>query len=61
MRWTEFWTGIGNFFELCFKLMRKLGHLPNLFFWSVVVFLLAYWAYNITRFKKEARQNGTLE
>lgn len=59
--WTDIFNGIGDFCtNTMFPCMRSLGHKPNLLFGGIVVFLLFFWMYKITRYNKEADQKGTL-
>jgi len=59
--WTDIFEGIGVFFEWIFKGMRVLGHGPNVIIWILIVGILAYWTMRLSRYKKEARRNGTVE
>ena len=41
--------------------MPKLGNMPNLFFWLVIVSLVITWLRMQSKFNKEAKEKGTLE
>jgi hypothetical protein len=41
--------------------MRVLGQSPNLIIWIMIIGILAYWILRLTRYKKEAARNGTIE
>ncbi|MFO0323098.1 MAG: hypothetical protein ACK504_11810 [Bacteroidota bacterium] len=57
---TDVFYAIGDFSQWIFKGMKVLGHLPNIFFWSIILILLAYWTNQILKQTKEADKNGTL-
>lgn len=57
--WTDIFEGIGSCFEMCFKGMRMLGQIPNVFMGGFIVSLLAFWCFRIYKQKKEAERNGT--
>lgn len=59
--WTDVFVGIGDCFEMLFKGMRSLGHIPNVLMASFVISLLAYWCVKIVKQKKEAARNGTYQ
>lgn len=59
--WTDIFEGIGVFFEWIFKGMRVLGHGPNVIIWILIIGILAYWIMRLSRYRKEARRNGTVE
>ncbi|MBA3664713.1 MAG: hypothetical protein H0W61_10970 [Bacteroidetes bacterium] len=59
--WTDIFEGIGTFFQWCFKGMRVMGHGPNVVIWILIIGTLAYWILRLTKFKKEAKRNGTIE
>jgi hypothetical protein len=59
--WTDIFVGLGDLFQWFFKIMRPLGHLPNVLISLAIIFLLAYWSKKIIDFKNESRRNGTLE
>lgn len=59
--WTDIFYGIGDFFQFLFKGMRALGHIPNVIIWCLILFGLVYWTLRLSRFKKEAQRNGTIE
>ncbi len=59
--WTDIFEGTGEFFQWIFKGMRVLGQSPNLIIWIMIIGILTYWILRLTRFKKEAARNGTIE
>jgi hypothetical protein len=61
MTWTTFWTGIGNMFEWCFKVIKHLGNKPNAILWVLIFFLLCFWVMKMMKQNKEAARNGTLK
>lgn len=58
--WTDVFYKTGDFFQSIFKGMRHLGQLPNVIFGLVIVGLIFYWPYKISKQNKEADRNGTL-
>jgi len=60
MTWTDFWTGIGNFFTTTFKLMEPIGNSLNYPLWVLIFCLLVFWISQIIKQNKEADRNGTL-
>ena len=61
MTWTHIFNGIGHFCQWTFKIMPKLGNMPNLFFWLIIVGLVVTWLRMQSKFNKEAKERGTLE
>ena len=59
--WTDIFEGTGVFFQWIFKGMRVLGQSQNLIIWIMIIGILAYWILRLTRYKKEAARNGTIE
>ncbi|MCX8080570.1 MAG: hypothetical protein N3F09_04955 [Bacteroidia bacterium] len=59
--WTDIFLGIGEFFEWTFKIIKALGHFPNVLISITIIGLMAYWSKKIIDFKKESQRNGTLE
>jgi hypothetical protein len=59
--WTDIFEGTATFFQWCFKAMRVLGQGPNVIIWILIVGVLAYWTLRLSRYKKEAQRNGTIE
>ncbi len=59
--WTDIFEGTGAFFQWCFKGMRALGQGPNVVIWILIIGAIAYWSMRISRYKKEAQRNGTIE
>lgn len=59
--WTDIFEGIGCFFQWIFRGMRVFGQVPNVIIWILIVGILAYWCMRLSRYKKEAHRNGTIE
>ena len=59
--WTDIFEGTGVFFQWIFKGMRVLCQRPNLIIWIMIIGILAYCILRLTRYKKEASRNGTIE
>lgn len=59
--WTDIFEGIGTFSQWVFKGMRMLGHGPNVIIWILIIGVLTYWTLRLSRYKKEAQRNGTIE
>jgi hypothetical protein len=59
--WTDVFNAIGDFFLWFFKGMKVLGHGPNVIIWILILTALGYWTFRLTRYKKQAKRNGTIE
>ncbi|MES2679606.1 MAG: hypothetical protein V4635_06960 [Bacteroidota bacterium] len=59
--WTDIFEGTGTFFQWIFKGMRVLGHGPNVIIWILVIGGIFYWTMRLSRYRKEAQRNSTLE
>jgi len=59
--WTDVFEGTGTFFQWIFKGMRVLGHGPNVIIWLLIIGVLVYWTMRLSRYRKEAERNGTIE
>jgi len=59
--WTDVFYAIGDFFQWIFKGMRAMGQIPNILIWAVIIGLIFYWPYHISKQNKEAEKNGTLK
>lgn len=57
---TDVFYAIGDFSYWVFKMMRILGHGPNIILWTIIAFLLVYQTLQIMKQNKEADKNGTL-
>jgi hypothetical protein len=60
MTYTEFWTGIGDFFTATFQFMKPIGNAYNYPFWVLIFCLLAFWTNRMLKQSKDAKKNGTL-
>ena len=60
MNMTDVFYGIGHFCQWTFKFMPKLGNTPNVFFWIIIVSLLALWLKMQADYNKAAKKNNTL-
>lgn len=59
--WTDIFEGIGTFSYAIFKMMKAMGHGPNVIIWILIIGCIAYWTLRLNKFRKEARRNGTIE
>ncbi|MBL7933055.1 MAG: hypothetical protein JNL60_14195 [Bacteroidia bacterium] len=59
--WTDVFNATGDFFQWIFKGMTVLGHGPNVIFWILIIGGIFYWTMRLSRYKKEASRNSTLE
>jgi hypothetical protein len=60
MTWTDIFTKTGHFFQWTFKIMPKLGNMPNVFFWLIIVSLVITWLRMQAKFNKAAKEKGTI-
>lgn len=56
---TRVFNGIGEFFQMIFPGVEKLGDIPNVFFIVVCFVALIIWVRRLGQYNKEAAQNGT--
>ncbi len=61
LTWTDVFYAIGNFFQWIFKGMRVLGQGPNVIIWILILGILVYWTMRLSRYKKQAQRNSTIE
>jgi hypothetical protein len=59
--WTEVFYAIGDFFTWAFGGMRALGHGPNVIWGILIVSGIVYWTVRLSRYRKQAHRNSTLE
>lgn len=59
--WTDFFYATGDFFEWIFKGVRALGQVPNVIIWFLIAGILGYWIMRLSRYRKAAHRNGTIE
>jgi hypothetical protein len=59
MTWTSIWNGIASFFEAMFRIWKALGQKPNIIIGTIIFCCLVYWALQMIKQNKEAKQNGT--
>jgi hypothetical protein len=59
--WTDIFEGFGNFCLWVFKGMKMLGHGPNVLIWILIIGGIFYWTFRLTKYRKSAQRNGTLE
>lgn len=59
--WTDIFEGIGTFSYAIFKLMKALGHGPNVIIWIFIIGLIGYWTLRLNRYRKESGRNGTIQ
>ena len=60
MTYTEFWTGIGDFFTATFQYMKPIGNSYNYPVWVLIFCLLVFWTTRMIKQTKDAKKNGTL-
>jgi hypothetical protein len=60
MNMTDVFYGIGHFFQWTFTYIKALGNGPNVFFWIIIVSLLALWLKMQADYNKAAKKNNTL-
>jgi hypothetical protein len=60
MNMTDVFNGIGHFFQWTFTYIKALGNGPNVFFWIIIVSLLALWLKMQADYNKAAKKNNTL-
>jgi len=59
--WTDIFYAIGDFFQWIFVGMKALGHIPNVIIWLLIVGVLGYWILRLSRYRKTAQRNNTIE
>ncbi len=59
--WTDIFYATGDFFQWIFKGMKVLGHIPNVLIWLLIIGILGYWTMRLSRYKKQAQRNNTIE
>ena len=59
--WTDIFEGIGTFCYAIFKVMKAMGHGPNVIIWLLIIGILGYWTMRLTKYRKESQRNGTIE
>lgn len=59
--WTDIFEGIGTFSYAIFKVMKSMGHGPNVLIWLLIIGVLTYWTMRLNRYRKESKRNSTLE
>lgn len=57
---TDVFNGIGELSQWSFQFIEGLGNKPNMFFWAIIIALLALWLKMQADFSSEAKKNGTL-
>ena len=58
---TEFFYALGDFFQATFKILPKLGNLPNDIFLIVGFIALILWLRQMAKYNQEAEEKGTLK
>ena len=59
--WTDIFLAFGDFCQWVFKGMKVLGHGPNVIIWILIIGGITYWTLRLTRYRKQAHRNSTLE
>ena len=57
----EFVYTIGDFLTATFELLPLLGNLPNILFTLIIMGGLAYWLWELKKYKAEAGRTGGIE
>lgn len=61
MRINELVYALGDFFEATFKILPKLGNMPNNLFIILGFILVIFWVSQMAKYNKEAEEKGTLK
>ena len=61
LTWTDVFYAIGDFFLWFFQGIRAITQGPNVFFGILIVFGIVYWSMRLSRYRSQARRQGTLE
>ena len=59
--WTDVFYAIGDFFQWIFRGMKVIGHGPNVIIWILILGILGYWIMRLSRYRKQAHRNNTIE
>ena len=59
--WTDVFYATGDFFQWTFKGIKALGHGPNVIIWLLIIGGIFYWTFRLSRYRKQAQRNNTLE
>jgi hypothetical protein len=61
MTWNELVYGLGDLLEATFEILPPLGNIPNVLFILIIFGSLVYWLMELVKYKKKAKQDGTIE
>lgn len=61
MTFTEAVYGLGDFFLKSFKIIKKLGGMPNVLIIIAIFLSVCVWVWMMSRYNKEAEEKGTLK
>ena len=61
MTWNELVYGVGDLLEATFEILPPLGNIPNVLFILIIFGSLVYWMMELGKYKKKAKQDGTIE
>lgn len=61
MTWNEIVYGLGDLLTETFKILPPLGNIPNVIFILVIFGSLVYWMMELVKYKKKAKQEGSIE
>lgn len=54
---TAVFNGIGDFFTWTFHIIPPLGNIPNVFFATIIIALLAYWISRLKTLQERHRKD----
>jgi len=61
MTWNDLVYGLGDLLEATFEILPPLGNIPNIIFILIIFSSLVYWMIELGKYKKKAKQEGSIE
>ena len=61
MTWNDLVYGLGDLLEATFEILPPLGNIPNIIFILIIFGSLVYWMIELGKYKKKAKQEGSIE
>lgn len=61
MTWNDLVYGLGDLLEATFKILPPLGNIPNVIFILIIFGSLVYWMMELSKYKKKAKDEGSIE
>ncbi|MBR9830849.1 DUF6341 family protein [Acidiluteibacter ferrifornacis] len=61
MTWNDLVYGLGDLLEATFEILPPLGNIPNIIFILIIFASLVYWMIELGKYKKKAKQEGSIE